>query len=46
MEVLGKLLYCTEVAADRGRSIVAPLKFVEHALTKWVTGISSCDSHA
>jgi hypothetical protein len=35
MEVLGKLFDRAEVAANRGRSVVAPVKLVEHALTKW-----------
>jgi hypothetical protein len=43
--VFGKLLDCSQIATDSGWGVVAALKFVEHALTKWVTGISSCDLH-
>src|SRR5277367_3566293 len=38
MEVFGKLPDRTEIAADRGRRVVAPLKLVEHALAKWGHG--------
>src|SRR5271170_6460630 len=38
MEVFGKLPDRTEIAADRGRRVVAPLKLVQHALAKWGHG--------